>query len=100
MRTTKWPGEVTEYSKSGDPAKIAASLQHSAETSKRRDVDAQLLEEPRREKPECGRKTGPGKSQRQRKSVVWKIITVPAPATAYGWSDASLVISIETNGRS
>lgn len=46
MSTTKWSGEVTEHSnaldlekdifKSGDPDKIAASLKHSAESSKRR----------------------------------------------------------------
>ena len=45
-RTKKWSAEVTEHSnamdleenifKSGDPDKIAASVKHSAETSKRR----------------------------------------------------------------
>lgn len=45
-KTEKWSAEVTEHSnamdleqdifKSGDPEKIAASLKHSAETSKRR----------------------------------------------------------------
>lgn len=46
MSKQKWSGEVTEHSnaldlekdifKSGDPAKIAASLKHSAESSERR----------------------------------------------------------------